>query len=143
MTPYDKHAVADSFSRAAAGYDDVAAVQRTVGDWLLKSIRYQQDVAGVLDVGCGSGTLTAELAARLPLAEINAIDIAEGMLQQAVDTHGDERINWYVGDAEAIPFEDKDFDLVFSNFVLQWCPDPLRALTEMRRVLRRGGQLVL
>lgn len=140
---FDKHAVADSFSRAAASYDGVADVQRTVGQWLLQSVKHQQDVTSVLDVGCGTGGLTLRLAERLPFAEIAAIDIAEGMLQQAVDTHGDERVSWYPGDAEAIPFDDKGFDLVYSNFMLQWCPAPAKALAEMRRVLRRHGQLVL
>lgn len=140
---WDKQAVADSFSRAADGYDAVADVQRTVGNWLLQSIQHQQDVRSALDVGCGSGALTAQLAQRLPGADIDAIDIAEGMLELAVHRHDHPRVSYYPGDAEQIPFEDKAFDLVYSNFMLQWCPDPVQALTEMRRVLRRGGQLVL
>jgi malonyl-CoA O-methyltransferase len=143
MIPFDKQRVAASFTDAAAGYDAVADVQRVVGQWLLQSIQHQQDVNNVLDVGCGSGTMTMQLAARLPLAEIDAIDISLGMLEVAVETHDNPRVSFYEGDAEAIPFEEKSFDLVYSNFMLQWCPDPVRALTEMRRVLRRGGQLVL
>lgn len=142
-TAFDKQAVADSFSRAAAGYDSVADVQRTVGDWLLKSIQRQQELTSALDVGCGNGALTVQLADRLPFADVHAIDLAEGMLEVAVEAHDHPQVSYYPGDAEAIPFGDKEFDLVFSNFVLQWCPDPVRALTGMRRVLRRNGQLVL
>lgn len=143
MTSFDKQAVAGSFSRAAADYDSVADVQRTVGGWLLQSIKHQQDIRNALDVGCGSGAMTLELAQRLPFAEVDAIDIAEGMLEYAVEVHDHPQISYYVGDAEEIPFEEKAFDLVYSNFMLQWCPDPVRALTDMRRVLHRGGQLVL
>lgn len=141
--PFAKRHVAASFSRAAAGYDGVAEVQRTVGDWLLQSIQRQQELSSVLDVGCGSGALTTALAARLPMASVDAIDIAEGMLDVAAATHAHPRVAYYVGDAEEIPFEEKSFELLFSNFMLQWCPDPGRALAEMRRVLRRNGQLVL
>lgn len=141
--PFAKQAVAQSFSRAASTYDSVAEVQRTVGGWLLQSIQRQQELGTVLDVGCGSGALTVELARRLPLASVDGIDIAEGMLDVAAATHADPRVAYYVGDAEDIPFEEKSFELVFSNFMLQWCPQPARALTEMRRVLRRNGQLVL
>lgn len=140
---FDKQTVAANFSRAAATYDAVADVQRAVGGWLLKSVQRQQELTCALDVGCGSGALTAQLAARLPMAEVHAIDLADGMLQQALHEHENPQISWYVGDAEEIPFEEKGFDLVFSNFVLQWCPQPTLALTEMRRVLRRNGQLVL
>ncbi len=140
---FDKQTVADNFSRAATGYDTVAEVQRSTGDWLFKSIQHQQSVTSALDVGCGSGALTRQLAKRLPMAEVAAIDIAPGMLEQAISAHDHPRISYYEGDAEDIPFEEKGFDLVYSNFVLQWCPKPVQALTEMRRVLRRGGQLVL
>lgn len=141
--PYAKNDVARSFSRAAAAYDSVAAVQRDVGGWLLQSIQRQQELSAVLDVGCGSGALTVELAKRMPMANVDGVDIAEGMLDVAAATHAHPRVAYYVGDAEEIPFGDKSFELVFSNFMLQWCPQPARALAEMRRVLRRNGKLVL
>lgn len=143
MTSFDKVRVAESFSRAAGDYDAVADVQRAVGGWLLQSIQHQQEVTAALDLGCGSGAMTLQLADRVPMAEIDAIDIADGMLDVAAALHPHPQVSYYVGDAEEIPFEEKAFDLVYSNFVLQWCPDPVKALTEMRRVLCRGGQLVL
>ncbi len=143
VVAFEKTSVATNFSRAASSYDSVAGLQRVVGEWLLQSIQRQQELSSVLDVGCGSGAITVELARRLPMAEIDAIDIAEGMLDVAAAHHADPRIAYYVGDAEEIPFEEKSFELVFSNFMLQWCPQPVKALSEMRRVLRRNGQLVL
>lgn len=140
---FDKQTVAARFSQAAGTYDSVAEVQRSAGEWLLKAIHHQQTLTDALDAGCGSGAMTVQLAARLPAADINAIDISHGMLDMAVTTHEHPRVNYYEGDIEDIPFEAKGFDLVYSNFVLQWCPQPVKALTEMRRVLRRGGQLVL
>ena len=141
--PFSKQAVAGSFSRAATQYDSVAEIQRVAGNWLLQSIHFQQELEAVLDVGCGSGAHTVELAQRLPMANVAGIDIAEGMLDVAETRHAHPRVFYYPGDAEEIPFEEKSFDLLFCNFVLQWCPRPAQALTEMRRVLRRSGQLVL
>jgi malonyl-CoA O-methyltransferase len=143
MIDFQKERVAASFSGAAAGYDTVADVQRVVGNWLLQSIQHQQEMQTALDVGCGSGAMTVQLAERLPLAEVDAIDISRGMLEVAVEEHEHPRVSYYEGDAEEIPFEEKAFDLVYSNFMLQWCPNPVQAMTEMRRVLHRGGQLVL
>lgn len=143
MTSFDKSLIATRFSRAANSYDTVADVQLAIGGWLLQSIQHQQEVTSALDIGCGSGALTVQLAERLPIAQVDAIDIAEGMLDLAAEIHAHPQVSYYVGDAEEIPFEEKVFDLVFSNFVLQWCPNPVQALTEMRRVLCRGGQLVL
>ena len=143
MTSFDKARVAASFSRAAADYDAVADVQRAAGSWLLQSIQHQQEIRNALDIGCGSGAMTVQLAERLPFADVDAIDIAEGMLDVAAELHAHPQVSYYVGDAEEIPFEEKSFDVVYCNFMLQWCPQPVQALTEMRRVLCRGGQLVL
>ncbi|MFZ5757285.1 MAG: malonyl-ACP O-methyltransferase BioC [Pseudomonadota bacterium] len=140
---FDKQQIAGSFSRAADRYDSVADVQRVAGSWLLQSIQRQQELETALDVGCGSGALTVALAGRLPMAQVQALDLADGMIAHARAHHPHPRILYSTGDAEALPVAEKSVELVFSNFMLQWCPAPGRALAEMRRTLRRNGQLVL
>lgn len=140
---FDKQAVAGAFGRAAQSYGSVADVQRTAAGWLLQSVQRQQDMSDILDVGCGDGAVTKMLGDRMTFAEIEAIDIAPDMLEVARAHNSLPWVRYLEGDAEDIPFEEKSFSLVFSNFVLQWCNDPVQALAEMRRVLRRNGQLVL
>jgi len=92
-----------------------------------------------LDIGCGSGHFTRALAARYPSAEGLALDIAQGMLHHARAQGGAS--HWIAADAENLPFADNQFDLLFSNLCLQWCPDLARVLSEAQRVLRPCGLL--
>jgi len=90
-----------------------------------------------LDIGCGSGYFTRELARRYPNAEGHALDIAQGMLLHAKSQGG--AAHWIAADAENLPFADNAFDLLFSNLCLQWCQDLRQVLSEAKRCLRPGG----
>jgi ubiquinone/menaquinone biosynthesis C-methylase UbiE len=96
----------------------------------------------VLDVACGTGVL-ARAAAELvgQHGEVVGLDPDEGML--AVAARHRSKIEWRVGVAESLPFEDDTFDAVLSQFGLMFFRDPLQALREVRRVLRRGGRTVV
>ena len=98
--------------------------------------------AAVLDVGCGTGVL-------LPLLRENvngdghvvALDLSGEMLKQAL---GKGQPAVYVqGDAQSLPLPEGVFDWVLCNAVFPHFPDKLRALAELRRVLRTGGRLVI
>jgi malonyl-CoA O-methyltransferase len=135
----DKRSVAASFSRAAASYDGVAGLQRTVGDALLTRLPAALAPKRWLDLGCGTGHFSRALAARFPLAEGLALDIAEGMLRHARPLGG--ATHFVAGDAERLPLRDASVDLLFSSLALQWCGDFAGVLGEARRVLRPGGCL--
>ncbi|MGW2984625.1 methyltransferase domain-containing protein [Streptomyces goshikiensis] len=97
----------------------------------------------VLDVGCGPGTITADLAELVsPGGRVTAVDAAEGVLAQA-RAHAAERgvtdVEFAVADVHALDFPDDSFDVVHAHQVLQHVGDPVRALREMRRVCRPGG----
>ncbi|MBZ9598995.1 methyltransferase domain-containing protein [Streptomyces yangpuensis] len=98
----------------------------------------------VLDVGCGPGTITADLAELVaPGGRVTAVDAAEGVLAQA-RAHVAERglgdaVSFAVADVHALDFPDDSFDVVHAHQVLQHVGDPVRALREMRRVCRPGG----
>lgn len=98
--------------------------------------------ARLLDVGCGPGTITAGLAARIPGGEVVGIDAAADVLdvaRQEAGRRGQRNVRFEVGDVYQLAFDDGAFDVVHAHQVLQHMSDPVAALAEMRRVCRGGG----
>ena len=98
--------------------------------------------ARVLDVGCGPGTITVDLAARVPGGQVVGVDAAGDVLaiaRQEADRRGQSNVGFGVGDACRLAFDDRAFDVVHAHQVLQHLSDPVGALAEMRRVCRAGG----
>lgn len=98
--------------------------------------------ARVLDVGCGPGTITVDLAARVPDGQVTGIDAAGDVLalaRQEADRRGQANVRFEVGDVYDLGYDDGTFDVVHAHQVLQHLSDPVAALTEMRRVCRPGG----
>lgn len=93
----------------------------------------------LLDVGCGTGRTTAALAARKDHATIVGVDISDVYVEYASERNVDPRISFKVADATALPFEDDSFDRAVCQLVLQFLPDPVPAVHEMKRVVRPGG----
>ena len=91
----------------------------------------------VLEVGCGEGELAARLASELG-AGVVAIDQSPRMVELALARGVDAR----VADVQALPFEDGSFDVVVAAWMLYHVPDLQRGLSEVARVLRRGGRLL-
>jgi ubiquinone/menaquinone biosynthesis C-methylase UbiE len=96
----------------------------------------------VLDIGCGPGTITLGLAARVAPGRVVGIDREPAPLtaaRTAADEKGLQNVDFAVGDAYALDFADDRFDIVHAHQVLQHLTDPVAALVEMRRVCRPGG----
>jgi SAM-dependent methyltransferase len=96
----------------------------------------------VLDVGCGPGTITADLAALVGPGRVTALDQADQVLaqaRQAAAARGVDNVDFTTGDVHALDFDDDEFDVVHAHQVLQHVRDPVLALREMRRVCRPGG----
>jgi SAM-dependent methyltransferase len=95
----------------------------------------------VLDVACGTGVVAAAAAERVgPSGAVTGVDINPGMIAVAARTRG---VRWAQADAARLPFPDGGFDRVLCQAGLQFVPDRLGALREMRRVLRPGGRVAL
>ncbi|GAA1860505.1 class I SAM-dependent methyltransferase [Asanoa iriomotensis] len=93
----------------------------------------------LLDVGCGPGTITADLAARV--GAVTAVETAPAVLEgaRAVAAERGLAIEFAVDDVNALSFADDSFDVVHAHQVLQHLADPVAALREMARVARPGG----
>jgi SAM-dependent methyltransferase len=90
----------------------------------------------VLEVGCGTGVITEEVA-RLTRAQVVGLDIDPGRLSLA--RHGQADASYVLGDAHALPFPGVTFDVVLCHYLLLWVSDPQRAVCEMARVVNEGG----
>ena len=98
----------------------------------------------LLDVGCGPGTITLDLAAHVAPGEVNAIDASADVVAQAEALRAEravEGVTFRTGDVYELADDDGAYDVVHAHQVLQHLSDPQRALGEMRRVLRPGGVL--
>src|SRR5262245_42074732 len=93
----------------------------------------------VLDVGCGTGSLAFALSQNRNVKSISAIDFSPIYIEHAQQLTNDPRIQFQVGDACALPFEDASFDHTTSLLVLAFIPEVDVAVREMRRVTRPGG----
>ncbi|MFD5785717.1 methyltransferase domain-containing protein [Streptomyces sp. NPDC127037] len=96
----------------------------------------------VLDVGCGPGTITADLAALVAPGRVTGLDTTDEILAQAAEAaaeRGLDNVEFAVADVHALDYPDDSFDVVHAHQVLQHVGDPVQALREMRRVCRPGG----
>jgi ubiquinone/menaquinone biosynthesis C-methylase UbiE len=96
----------------------------------------------VLDVGCGTGFATAGLLDHLEA--VHGLDQSAHQLAKATDKFGDDdRVTLYRGDAERLPFRANTFDVVWSSGSIEYWPNPVATLRDMRRVARPGGQVLV
>lgn len=95
-----------------------------------------------LDVGCGTGVITRELAERTR-GHVIGLDIDPQMLAAARRLTPGGAVRYELGDAHHLPYPDRHFDFVTCHFVLLWVADPARAVREMARVTRPGGSVLI
>jgi SAM-dependent methyltransferase len=135
----------DRSNTPAKMFQNAQAYERLMGRWsrrlapLLIRFGGLSDGDRVLDVGCGTGSLSFSLPEIAKVAAVTGIDQAEAFVEFVRTRSTDARFIFEQADARALPFEDKSFDRAFSMLVLQFIPDSVRAVAEMRRVVRPGG----
>ena len=100
----------------------------------------------VLEAGCGIGAQTVILSKNSPQAQITSIDISEESLDKAKERaarEGAKNVEFRVESIFDLPFEDENFDHVFVCFVLEHLKEPVQALANLRRVLKKGGTITV
>ncbi|AAM04736.1 TPA: methyltransferase domain-containing protein [Methanosarcina acetivorans] len=132
--------VISKYNRIAAIYDLMELPMEffLYGRWREETL---SDLQGrVLEVGVGTGRNLKYYSSG---SSVTGIDVSEGMLEKArKKAEGMKNVNLLLMDAEHLEFSDKTFDYVITTFVLCSIPDPVKALKEMRRVLKPSGELI-
>jgi ubiquinone/menaquinone biosynthesis C-methylase UbiE len=144
-----RHQVAAHWDRRAAHFDEDfghsirTPAERAAWDRILDLVLPGRGALEALDVGCGTGFLCFELAARGH--RVTGVDFAPAMLAEArrKATERGFAVHLEEADAEHLSFAPGSFDLVISRHVLWTLPHPQAAIDEWVRVLRRGGRLVV
>jgi SAM-dependent methyltransferase len=130
-----------SFDVSADAYD------RFMGRYSVTLSAQLADLAGVaagqraLDVGCGSGRLTAELSRRLGASAVAAIDPSEQFVEAMRGRHPGVDVRH--GVAEHLPFADGAFDAALAQLVMHFMTDPVAGVRDMARVTRSGGAVAV
>jgi SAM-dependent methyltransferase len=125
--------------------DDGAAYERFLGRWSARLASALIEFADLpaegplLDVGCGTGSVALKLRRRYPCRCVHAVDLAAAYLAFAGAREGGRSIRFEQADAADLPFEAGLFAAAIAQLVLNFVPDPRRAVQEMRRVTRPGG----
>jgi len=99
---------------------------------------YLEQGLSLLDIGCGPGTITVEFADRLTPARVVGLDASAEVIEKARQFERDN-LEFVVGDAYSLPFDDDTFDIVHAHQTLQHVARPVDMLREMRRVAKPGG----
>ena len=145
-TPIQPHNErARSVWNAPAGrYDEIS---RSIADAIEHAVERLHATAGerVLDLATGTGWASRSIAHRCPGARVTGVDIADQMLEfaRAAALRQELAIDYRMGDAERLPFADGEIDAVISTFGVMFASRPEAAVSELARVVKPGGRVVL
>jgi malonyl-CoA O-methyltransferase len=136
--------IRDTFERIAGRYEQHAALEQEVCTRLLERTAFNRRAPlQILDLGCGTGTGSAQLKRMYRKAQVVGLDTSLAMLLQVHKRSSILRpLKTVCGDIGALPFAVQSADMVFSNLASYWCPEPMNMFAEFRRVMRPDGMLL-
>jgi len=128
-----------------AMFTESQAYERFMGRWSRRlapeflTFARLDGARSVLDVGCGTGALASAVLATIGPDRVVGIDLSAAYVDEARSSTADARAAFEVGDGQRLRFDDASFDAAVSLLVINFIPDPGKALDEMIRVTRPGG----
>lgn len=125
----------------ASEYARISLLQAAMAEEALALLNLKGDEQ-VLDIGCGNGKTTAEIAARIPQGKVVGVDASADMVAFATSNNQHPNLEFAVADARHLPYQ-QQFDLVVSFNALHWIPDQAEALQSIRKALKRDGKAQL
>jgi len=132
-----------AFSRDAADYDQsskYASLRASYSTIVAEAL--SEPTQSVLDIGCGTGALLSLIQEQNKTAQVFGIDLSGEMIKIAKAKLGKD-VDLRVSDSEKLPFKNESFDVVTCTFSFHHYPNALIVLSEMRRVLKKSGKLIV
>lgn len=137
----DKYKVRQAFSLASTHYDELAHLQKKVGQDLLNKFAIEKTTK-IVDIGCGTGFLTYDLLKKGMAQQVIAIDLAFSMLQTSRNKlERFSSVQYICADAEQLPILKNSIETLVSNLALQWCQNLSQVFNGFNEVLKKGGQI--
>lgn len=130
--------IVEQFSKQASGYTSITSHSDALEKLISKTSASKNDE--VLDIACGSGIVACEFAKHTN--HVTGIDMTQVMLDEAKKLQiklNLKNLTWQIGDVENLPYDDNSFSIVVSRFGFHHFLNPLKVLTEMKRVCKPGG----
>ena len=136
-----QYAMANNLNTRISFHDTYSTNKLGFGNWIFSNYRIDKG-AKVLELGCGTGDMWKNRESLIcSCSKIILSDFSEGMVATTKDNIGSyDNIEYKVLDIQEIPYKDATFDIVIANMMLYHVPDIDKGLTEVRRVLKRGGR---
>jgi len=135
-----QYAMANNLNTRISIHDKYSTNKIGFRNWIISNYRIDKGMK-VLESGCGTGDMWKNREALISnCSKLILSDFSEGMVATAKENVGNyDNIEYKVLDIQEIPYEDGTFDIVIANMMLYHVPDIYKGLTEIRRVLKKGG----
>ncbi|WP_186755639.1 class I SAM-dependent methyltransferase [Echinicola salinicaeni] len=134
--------IVNQFSKQASAYTSITSHSDSLDKLIAISSASRSDK--VLDIACGSGIVACEFAKYT--SHVTGIDMTQRMLEEAKKLQAKRsltNVTWQIGDVESLPYEDDSFSIVISRFGFHHFIDPFKVLSEMKRVCKPGGKVLV
>jgi len=140
----NKQQVKLHFSKNASNYDEYAHVQKKMRDvlidFMMQNIKDALKITRILEIGCGTGSLTRALTELFPSAHITAVDIAPGMIAEIEPKFKNNSVEFICGDIEEMDLNNT-YDIIISNATFQWFNDMPITINKLYNALNSKGIL--
>ena len=135
-----KNNVVRSFDKKSAAYDQNCSVQQAIAQSLAVDLPASDGGMDILEIGCGTGNLTAHLFRQYEGCNLRITDVSPAMVERAKAKFSDENARWGVMDGEH-PDSTETYDLIVANMAFQWFEDIGAAVERLFSMLKPNGSL--